>query len=368
MKKVAKKNLKEKKNNRVNEERESLFVGVDVHKKSWMVSIVDEEWNLKKKASIPGNSASLLHLIKGFGNCDVKVCYEAGGFGFGLYDDLTDAGIDAAVIAPSMTPKRAGDKVKTDRRDSANLATKLAKRELTEICIPDITRRAHRELIRGYDQIKKKRQGVMNQIKSFLTYHGENPPGGMKANWSQKYVTWLKERLEFKKDVDGCLRFRLDQLIMLYEFLREQEKEIRGKIDEISELPLYKDKIEVVKENIKGIGPLTILRLLLEVGDFSRFKNSRKFTSYLGLTPSEHSSGEKERRGSLTGYGNRSLRSALVEVSWIVMRFNISFRHTFKILSNRLRSMNKAIVAIARKLAIRLFWIIREIEIMEQAA
>jgi transposase len=367
MKKVAQKNLKEKKKNRVNEERESLFVGVDVHKKNWMVSIVDEEWKLKKKTSIPGNSASLLHLINGFGNCDVKVCYEAGGFGFGLYDDLTTAGIDATVIAPSMTPKRAGDRVKTDRRDSENLATKLAKRELTEICIPDITRRAHREIIRGYDQVKKERQRVMNQIKSFLTCQSKNPPSGIKANWSRKYVTWLKEKLKFEKDVDGCLRFRLDQLIEQYEFLREQEKKVKSKIDELCELPQYEEKIEAVKENIKGVGSLTILRLLLEVGDFSRFKNSRKFTSYLGLTPSEHSSGEKDRRGSLTGYGNRSLRSALVEVSWVVLRYSNSFRHTFRTLSYRI-GKNKAIVAIARKLAIRLFWIIRETEMIEQAA
>jgi len=366
MKKVAQKNFKEKKKNRVNEERESLFIGVDVHEKNWMVSIVDETWNLKKKTSIPGNSASLLHLIRGFGDCYVKVCYEAGGFGFGLYDDLTDAGINATVIAPSMTPIRAGDRIKTDRRDSENLATRLAKGDLTEICVPDITRRAHREIIRGYDQVKKEKQRVMNQIKSFLKLEGKKPPSGMKANWSRKYVAWLKE-VEFEKDVDGCLRFRLDQLIKQYEFLCEEEKEVRGKIDELCELPQYKEKMEAIKENIKGIGNLTIIRLLLEMGDFSRFKNSRKFTSYLGLTPSERSSGEKERRGSLTGYGNRSLRSALVEVSWIVLRHSNSFRHTFKILSYRI-GKNKAIVAIARKLAIRLFWIIREIEMIEQAA
>lgn len=365
MKTLAQKHFSEKKKVRINEERESLFVGVDMHKKSWMVSFVDKTGNLKKKANIPGNSASLLHLIKGFGNCDVKVCYEAGAFGFGLYDDLTAAGIHTSVIAPSKVPIIPGDRVKTDRRDSLRLATQLAKGELKEICVPDKERRAHREMIRLYDQVKKERQRVMIQIKAFMRNYGKNPPQYLRENWSRKYLDWVKNE-KFDGDIDSCLSFKRDHHIFLYEFLCKHEREVKSRIKELCKLMQYKDKIKAMKE-IKGVGEQTALRLLLEVGDFSRFKNSRKFSSYLGLTPSERSSGEKIRHGSITGCGNSNLRSNLVEVSWMVMRFDSSFRHTYGRLAYR-GCKNKAIVAMARKLAIRLYWKVREIEMIEQAA
>jgi transposase len=370
MKSIANKNLKEKKENRIkelrlkNEEREALFIGVDMHSDSFSVTVVDSLYNIRKRANIPAKSTSLLHLIRGLGNCDVKVCYEAGGFGYWLHDDLAMEDIDVMVIAPSKMYKRPGERVKTDRRDSVELAIQLAKGMLTEVTVPDKTRRAHRQIIRLYDQVKKERQRMMIRIKAFLRLYGKNAPKGV-GNWTRKYVDWLKG-LEFEGDANESLAYTLDLYIEQYKFLCERERDVKKKLAELRELSKYKERLRVLK-GIKGVGDLTAQRIVFEVGNCSRFKNSRKFTSYLGLTPSENSSGGKVRRGPITGNGNLDLRSSLVEAAWMVIRYDDSLRDTFKRLSFR-RGSTRAIVAVARKLAIRLYWKLIEVEMMEQAA
>jgi transposase len=342
-----------------------FFVGVDVHKASFSVTVMDEECRIVGKTKMAANSQALIKYLRRFMPCMMKVCYEAGGFGYGLYDDLGAAGLEACVIAPSMVYKKLGERVKTDKRDSAELARQLCRGMLTMVDVPEVPRRAHRQILRLYDQVKKERQRVMVRIKAFLRFHGIRTPAGLAETWSNKYMCWLKS-LEFANDHEGCLAYARDEYVSEYEFLCARERSVRSKLLGLGKLAPYRRRTEALCSK-KGMGKLTALRLLLETGRFGRFRNSRKFTSYLGLTPSESSSGDKQRRGSITGYGNFALRSALVEVAWIVIRHDSSLRHTFSMLSRR-RGPMRSIVAVARKLAIKLFWMIREEELLEEAA
>jgi transposase len=342
-----------------------LYVGVDMHKDSWSVAVVDRSGCILARTTMAARSEALLKYLSRYSSFNLRVCYEAGGFGYWLYDDLCGAGVDVWVIAPSKVYKKPGEKVKTDRRDSVTLACQLASGMLTEVSVPEWPRRAHRQMIRLYDQVKKDRQRVMVRIKAFLRLYGVEKPSYVGGSWSRSYMSWLKG-LEFEGDSEGCLGFSRDEYVSQYEFLCGRERALRDKLSKLARLSMYRGRLEAIC-SIKGVGELTALRLLLEVGDCSRFKNSRKFTSYLGLTPSERSSGDKVRRGSITGCGNLALRSSLVELGWIVIRHDSSLQHTYSMLSRRRGSM-RAIVAVARKLAIRLYWILREVELLEEAA
>jgi transposase len=341
-----------------------VFVGVDVHKASFSVTVMDEGCRIMGKTKMAANSQALIKYLSRFMPSAMKVCYEAGGFGYGLYDDLGAAGLDACVIAPSMVYKKLGERVKTDKRDSAELARQLCRGMLTRVDVPEVPRRAHRQILRLYDQVKKERQRVMVRIKAFLRFHGVRTPAGLAETWSKKYICWLKS-VELVHDHQGCLAYARDEYVSEYEFLCARERSIRSKLLGLAKLAAYQRRTEVLCSR-KGMGKLTALRLLLETGKFARFRNSRKFTSYLGLTPSESSSGDKQRRGSITGYGNFALRSALVELAWIAVRCDSSLRHTFSMLSRR-RGAMRSIVAVARKLAIKLYWMVREEELLEEA-
>ena len=365
MRSVAVMTRKENKKMAAADEERRFFVGVDVHKASFSATVVDEKCRVVGKTKMPAGSDALIKYLKRFMPSRMKVCYEAGGFGYRLYDDLRAAGLEACVVAPSMMYKKIGERVKTDDRDSRELATQLCRGMLTVVDVPEVSRRAHRQILRLYDQVKKERQRVMVRIKAFLRFHGVKTPHDLAATWSRRHVSWLKS-IEFENDDEGCLAFARDEYISQYEFLCARERSVRSKLMGLAKLPAYERKVQVLCSK-KGMGKLTALRLLLETGRFARFKNSRKYTSYLGLTPSERSSGEKQRRGSITGYGNFALRSSLVEVAWIVVRHDSSLRHTYHMLSRRRGGM-RAIVAIARKFAIKLYWMMREEELMEEAA
>jgi transposase len=346
-------------------EERRFFVGVDVHKESFSATVVDEECRVVGRTKMPASSQALIRYLKRFLPSRIKVCYEAGGFGYSLYDALWAAGLEACVAAPSMMYRKVGERVKTDERDSRELAMQLCRGMLTIVAVPEVPRRAHRQVLRLFDQVKKERQRVMVRLKAFLRFHGVVTPVGLAATWSRRHLSWLKS-IEFANDDDGCLAYARDEYVAHYEFLCARERSVRSKLMGLVKLPAYERKVQVLCSK-KGMGKLTALRLLLETGSFSRFKNSRKYTSYLGLTPSERSSGDKQRRGSITRYGNFALRSSLVEIAWIVVRHDSSLRHTYHMLSHR-RGRMRAIVAVTRKLAIKLYWMMREEELMEEAA
>lgn len=364
MKEIVVKKVQMQKEKVIKLDKESvLYVGIDMHKKSWAITMM-AQGRVLRSATIAPSAKSFLHVLSSVKAHKIKACYEAGCFGYSAYDQLERAGIEVIVVAPSKVLKQPGSRVKTDRRDSLILAEQLAAGLLTPISVPDPQRRAHRQVLRTFDQINKDRTRTMQRLKALLLYHGVDDPFGPSQRWSSIYINWLGQVKFSQDDVEGCIGFARDQQLNEYLHLSQQRQQLKDKLKQIATLPRYREAVAAICRT-KGVGKQTALRLVLEIGYFGAFKNSRKFCSYLGLTPSERSSGENKRSGSITRCGNIQVRSALVEVAWQWIRYDLSARSDFKRLCYR-AGAKRAIVAMARRLSIRLYWTVREVETVQE--
>ncbi len=324
-----------------------VFVGVDVHKESWhMTARTDGEEVFN--ASIPADFTALNKVLDRFQQCSIKIAYEAGPCGFWLYDRLCAAGIESIVVPPSLIPLESGNKVKTDKRDSHKLAVLLENNMLKRVHVLTEEERAHRELIRTRRQISDHRCDVMKQIKSKLLFNGITPPFRLKQSWSGQYMSWLKE-LPLGQEM---LRESINALIEVYEYLTEQLKKITRKVVLLARSHKYASKVELMK-TIPGIGTLIAIEILAELQDVSRFSSAEKIASYIGLTPSEFSSGQYIHHGKITRCGNKRVRTCLVESSWILISKDPFMRNKYQHLKYR-KGGKRAIIAIARVLITRI--------------
>jgi transposase len=324
-----------------------VYIGIDVHKESWHVTARadgEEVFN----GRIPGSYRSLKKLLERFENCRLKVAYEAGPCGFSLYDMLTEDGMDVIVVPPSLIPIEAGNRVKTDKRDSRKLAMLLENNMLKKVHVLTEEDRMHRELVRTRRQLVRHRGSVARQIKSKLLFYGISSPFPSKYGWGRPYIQWLKSL----PCSSTYLRRSLDTLIHLYEYLTEEIRKITKSIVELSCTDRYAHRMKLLK-GIPGVGILTGVEMLVELQDFSRFKTSEQIASYMGLTPSEYSTGQHVHQGRITRCGNSRVRAALVESSWILVGRDPLMRAKYLKLKSS-KGAKRAIVAIARNLIIRI--------------
>jgi transposase len=324
-----------------------VYIGVDVHKDSWHVTARAEGEEIFN-GRMPSQYHALQSLFDRFHKCILKVAYEAGPCGFWLYDKLTQESIETIVVPPSLIPIESGNKVKTDKRDSRKLATLLENNMLKKIHVLSEEERAHRELVRTRRQIVNKRNSLACQIKSKLLFHGIKCPLPGKETWSKRYLTWLKE-LTLQRE---SLKISFQYLIELYEYLTVQIVSITKKVIELSRIEKYRDKVALLK-TVPGIGSIIAIELLVELQDIERFKSAEKISSYLGLTPSEYSTGQYVRQGRITRCGNSRARTCLVESSWFLIAKDPFMGHKYLKLKNR-RGAKRAIIAIARNLIVRI--------------
>jgi transposase len=227
------------------------------------------------------------------------VAYEAGPFGFWLSDKLTMDGIETLVVPPSLIPTESGNRVKTDRRDSKKLARLLENNMLKMVYVLTPEEREHRDLLRTRRQIVDHRNDVARQIKSKLLFYGITPPFTASRPWSLKYIKWLKT-LQFGT---AYLKECFDLLIELYEYLTRQIVRINKKVVLLCRDKKYRDRIRLLC-TAPGIGRLTAIEILVELQDVSRFESAEELASFIGLTPSEYSTGERVRQGRITRCGN----------------------------------------------------------------
>lgn len=338
------------KNKKLTRGVKEIYVGIDLHKTNWVVSIVSEGEFIRESISIPADTRSLLKMIEPYSHLlrhQVHFVYEAGCFGFWLCHELILEGYDCIVTPPSLVPVESGNRVKTDRRDSKKLAMYLCKGLLKSIHVPTAEELADRELTRSRGQLVSHRADVERQIKSKLLLFGYSWPPHHGV-WTEKFIGVVKEII-----ADAPIRRVVEALLRIRENIVKEIKEIEEEIKKLSEQRKYAQEVKLLK-GIHGIGDLTAMILLLELGkELSRFSNSRRFCAYLGLTPSEYSSGGNIRRGNITHAGNERIRGVLIESSWILIRRDIHLLGVYKRL--RARSGGKrAIVAIARRLACRI--------------
>jgi transposase len=240
-------------------------------------------------------------------------CYEAGPTGYGLYRLIVSLGHDCVVVAPSLIPKKAGDRVKTNRRDALDLARQLRAGDLTAVWVPDTWHEAMRDLVRAreaaVDDVKSKRQ----QVLSLLLRQGLHYPG--KRTWTKTHMNWLASlKLDHAEQ-----RIAFEEMLLAVRQAAERiarlEQAIRAAVPDWSLAPVVTALMAM-----RGFDLISASAFLAEIGDLSRFQTPRQLMGYLGLTPSEHSTGDKVRRAGITKAGNRRARRVLVECSW-------SYRH-----------------------------------------
>jgi transposase len=298
--------------------------------------------------TFPARYAHLRALWRQLPGCRIHAVYEAGFSGFGLYDQLRRDGIDACVTPPSKFP-RSPDRVKTDRLDAQTLARELEKGALRRCRILTPAARRAREWSRYLTQQTIQRVRLKNQIKTRLAWHGLQPSLDGPRCWSRAYRAQVLELVASDATLGPILGSMLEELAAC----ERQATAIKRVLQKMARSETYRDQVRLL-QSAPGIGWLTAIRLSLEWGDLSAFRNAAAFVSYLGLTPSEHSSGDQVRRGHITRQGNGWVRTWLVEAAWKAITIDPALARRFRRLAPRPADRKRAIVAIARSLALRL--------------
>lgn len=321
---------------------DDLYVGIDLHKRTWHITIRTTDWEVFS-ASIPGKWEALSKLLDRYKTAKIHAVYEAGYFGFWLFDKLIERGIDCIVTPPTLIPQEYGNRVKTDRLDSKKLARFLSKGLLNQIYVPSRQERFHRQVIRRRRQIVRDRVRVQNRIKAELTFYGIDLPAPQ-GKWTQVYFGNLC-KIKFR---DKWMQESFKRLLEQYEFLCSLIDKQTKLLKKLAQLPLYRERVEILR-SIPGIGIIGSMEILLELQDISRFKRADRLAAYVGLTPSQYSSADKIRMGRITGIGKKSVRTALVESCWLLISKDEAMRKKYDSIKARSGS-KRAIVAIARHL------------------
>lgn len=321
-----------------------IFVGLDVHKKSYSVSVVCDN-DLVKRDSMPASPERLVtYLQKYFKGAEIKSAYEAGFSGFGLHRYLKKNGIDNIVVHAASIEIGARDRVKTDKRDSTKIAIQLSANRLRGIYVPSPEVEDQRELTRLRETLVKDRNRIAARIKHKANYHSLIGPKDSQKVCEQ----WITRLLEMT--MNPGLRYVIEELVDQW---RTFNKKIKKLMEVLKEQAISDQKHEKVYRSAIGIGPTTARVLSNELGDMSQFSSERKLFSYTGLTPSEYSSGEHVRKGHISRQGKPILRALLVQCSWVVIQYDQDLRKIYDRIALR-AGCKRAIVAVARKLIGRL--------------
>lgn len=324
---------------------EPLFVGIDLHRLRWHITVRTEDVELFSGA-IPGEWEALKKLLERYPGHQIQTVYEAGYFGFWLHDHLEEFGARCVVTPPSLIPHDYGNHVKTDRKDSRKLAHLLAKGLLKEVWVPSQDERCHRQVIRRRRQLIGDRVRTQNRIKAELRFFGIEIPEPT-GRWSREYLTNLN-RLQFN---NRWIQESFRRLLEEYDFLSELIKKQTKVLEELAEIPHYKERIAILR-TVPGIGLIAGMELLLELQDVARFQRADQLAAYVGLTPSQYSSADKVRMGRITAIGKNQLRGTLVEVAWRLIGKDRAMRRKYERIKVRSGS-KRAIIAIARMTLLR---------------
>jgi transposase len=324
-----------------------VFVGLDVHKKSYHAA-VRINGSLGRTTVLPPTAEAVLALLEPYRAAHLEAVYEAGPTGFGLVRALRKAGVKAEVIAPSKTPRAPGQENKTDRLDCRHLALYAEKGMLRSVAVPTAQEEADRQIIRLRDQGVDARRRLKQQIKSFLLQHGLTEPQGL-DKWSKASVAALHEMT-----LAAALRFCLD--VMLNELAQRDEQlgQVNRAIENLSREPRHAST-QVLLRRQPGVGVITAMQYRTELFRPERFTNERQVAAYLGLAPRVSQSGERLRTGPLLKAGRGRLRALLIEAAWRWIQVDDEARAVYRRLVQNTGQPNKAITGMARRLAIRLW-------------
>jgi transposase len=336
-----------------------IFGGLDVDKKSIAVTFMSHQGTVQS-FSMPYRAEHLLNYVgKHFAGKRLAFAYEAGPTGWGLYDKLTAGGHLCVVAAPSMIPKVPGQRVKTNRLDSHKLSEHLRGGQLKSIHVPTESYRQLRQLVQLRDTFVQDLVATKLRIKAMLLFEGlEFPPAPAGSQWSLIVRGKLK-----KLSCSPAVRFKLDQLL---ESLESTETRVLKTIQEIRRF--YRQDPELSRamallKSIPGIGEIVASHLLARIGDPQQIGNVRQLAGFIGLVPTERSTGDRVARGSITRSGDGRLRSKLIQAAWSAIRQDPELREFYRSVYQRHprdRAARKAIVAVARKLTTRIHAVLKQ--------
>ena len=289
------------------------FLGLDVHAETIAVAIAEPDGEVRSLGTIANRAESIRKLVKKLGPSEqLKACYEAGPTGYVLYWQLAELGVACEVIAPTLAPMKAGDRVKTDRRDAERLARSYRSGDLTPVWVPNEGSEALRDLVRAREAAKQDQLRARHRLSKFLLRSGQRPAQGVKA-WTQSYMAWVRQ-LRFPQIAQEFTR--LDYLHEV-EHMGERVKRLEQAIVEAVKLA-SPELQEVIKglQALRGVAQISAVTIAAELGNITRFQGARQLMGYSGAVPSEDSSGQRTRRGSITKTGNAHLRRIAIEAAW----------------------------------------------------
>lgn len=316
---------------------EQVSIGIDVHKKHYTVSCM-VKGEVVQKATMPADPSKLVKFIKDrFEGAEVRSCYEAGFSGFGLHRILISEGINNIVVNAGSIEIASRDRVKTDRRDSVKMAQQLAAGRLKGIRIPSIEEESKRLLHRTREQLIRKRTAMVNQIKMRFYQFGISVP----ASINRKGIDQVVSANNFNNELQKSLQV----LLNLWDAVNLEIKGIEVQQAEQAKT----DILDETYRSIPGYGFQTARIISNELGNMSQFPNERTLFSFIGLTPTERSSGDTQRKGHISRQGSARLRCVLVEAAWNAVRYDKYWSSVYKRQSIRLGG-KRTIVAIARRL------------------
>jgi transposase len=336
---------------------QSFYVGIDVHKKSWKVTILNDKYEHKTMSQNPNPYLLATYLKKHFPGGNYHAVYEAGFSGFGACRVLRQLGINCMVIHPADVPTSQKEKLqKTDKADSRKLAKCLRSNSFEAINIPEHKLEADRALVRQRFKLVKDISRTKNRVKSLLFQFGIDIPEqfslAQTRHWSKIYINWLKD-LEIQQE---SLKQTLDNYIHIGETLRKSLLQVNRQVRRLSQSEFYRKNYKLLI-GIPGIGFMTAITVLVQIGDIRRFKQLDDLCNYVGLVPKMSGSGDKMKIGKILNRGRKELKIMLIEASWQAIRKDPALMIKFNELAKRMNK-NKAIIRIARKLLSRIRFVL----------
>lgn len=335
-------------------EGKSVFVGLEDSKRTWKLCVRSERMIIDQ-TSMPAEYDNLRSYLQGrYPGCQIKLIYEAGFGGFWLHDRLEADSIDCVVTPAHLVTQEKVNKVKTDKIDARRLALNLENGDYVSCNVPDQERREDRQVVRTLNQTQRKIVSTKNQIRRFLDFHGLNDhlPAGP---WSESRYRELRHL-----QLSSSLQISLDAYLQTLKDLQAVKLELLIILKGLSEKDRYRRSVEI-KQSCVGVGWLSAIRFTLEWGELSRFGDGKRLASFIGLTSREYSTGETIRRGKITGQGNAQVRAWLIQCAWRALSRDPVLLEKFNRMWRNSGSKKKAIVAVARKLVVRM----RAIELAE---
>jgi len=335
------------------------FIGIDVDKNKFSFSVIDNEI-MKRSRTIPSNPEMLYNYIsKNYPNKRILFAYEAGPTGYHLYDYLLSKATDCFVVSPNTIPKASNEKVKNNKIDSRKITENLSAGRLKSIRVPIGDYRELRNLVKIRENYADARKIAKQRIKSLILHANLYPLiKESDCNWSNRFIQNLKEI-----SCTNAVRTRLDMLLMDLEYARKQllisHRYLRKFV--VSNPDICRNVEYAI--SIPGIGFITAVTLFAKSGDPANLLNTRELAGFVGVTPTERSTGDKENKGPISHLGDSKLRSLFVEAAWVAIRHDTGLRQFYYRIAARNHprcASQKAIVAVARKLTERLYRVLKD--------